>query len=158
MDLSGVFELGPLDFVFVVLLCFVVYKYFFRRNADNDLPPPPKRLPPMEKQDMTLDELKPYNGRDKERILLAAGGNIFDVSRGSAHYGVDGPYAVLAGRDASRALATMQLGKEGLRDHWDDLADLDNSERDSLNEWVENFKSAFDFFLFAHTSCNRLLQ
>ena len=50
-----------------------------------------------------------------------------------------GSYHLFAGRDASRALATMNLSEEALTNEWDDLADLAKDEKQILREWEEKF-------------------
>ena len=46
-----------------------------------------KVLPPMEKRDFKLEELKPYNGVENSRILIAVNGKVFDVTKGHNNYG-----------------------------------------------------------------------
>ena len=50
-----------------------------------------------------------------------------------------GSYHLFAGRDASRALATMNLSQDALKTEWDDLADLAKDEKQILREWEEKF-------------------
>ena len=50
-----------------------------------------------------------------------------------------GSYHLFAGRDASRALATMNLSQDALADEWDDLSDLSKDEKQILREWEEKF-------------------
>lgn len=120
--MSSLFEVGATDIVIIVLAAYVIYRLFFKRA--DPVPPPPKRIPPLKKQDMTLEELRKYDGVQDEHILLALLGNvmffvvvqelnlpdslqIYDVSRGRDFYGPEGPYGPLAGHDATRAFATF---------------------------------------------------
>lgn len=74
MDFSSVFEIGYTDVILLVLLIYVVYKLFF--NRADPLPPPPKRLPPLKKQDMTVHDLRVYNGVENEHICMAILGKV----------------------------------------------------------------------------------
>ena len=66
--------------------------------------------PPLEKHNLTFDELRKYNGRGEDgRICIAVLGKVFDCSKGRRFYGPDGPYSTFAGRDATRALATFEV-------------------------------------------------
>ena len=55
------------------------------------------------------------------------------------HSATGGPYQIFAGRDASRAFATLSLSKEELRDTWDELNDLKPGEQATLKEWEEKY-------------------
>jgi membrane-associated progesterone receptor component len=46
---------------------------------------------------------------DAGKIYIAIKGKVYDVTKGAQFYGVDGPYHVFAGRDASRALARLSF-------------------------------------------------
>ena len=52
---------------------------------------------------------------------------------------LDGSYESLAGRDASRALATMNLSAEALSDEWDDLSNLGADDWGVLKDWEGQF-------------------
>ncbi|WKX98874.1 hypothetical protein Q1695_014056 [Nippostrongylus brasiliensis] len=95
-------------------------------------------VPPLPKQDMTLEELRKYDGVQDEHILFALNGTIYDVTRGSSFYDPSGPYGALAGRDATRALSTMNV--KNLRDEWDDLEGLTADEKETAKEWEASFK------------------
>lgn len=52
--------------------------------------------PPLEKHDMTLDELKQYDGKGTDgRVCIAIMGKIFDCTRGRKFYGPVVPTARL---------------------------------------------------------------
>jgi predicted heme/steroid binding protein len=60
------------------------------------------------KRDFTLEELKEFTGVNEKPIYLCARGVVYDMSQGSSFYGPGGPYAVFAGHDASKCLATVR--------------------------------------------------
>mmetsp|Transcript_33513 Transcript_33513/g.103833 ORF Transcript_33513/g.103833 Transcript_33513/m.103833 type:complete len:188 (-) Transcript_33513:18-581(-) len=90
------------------------------------------------------DELAPYDGSDYDGpILLAADGKVFNVWRGRQFYSKGGPYAVMAGRDASRMLAKNRL--DGDADYApDDGKPLNLAEQASLALWVASFEGKYD--------------
>ena len=96
-------------------------------------------------REYTLEELLPFNGQDKQNILIAVDQRIFDVSSSPHHYGPGGSYHALAGRDASRPLATniIPKSKPGQLQEWDNLSDLTVEERKTLNEWVGFFDQKY---------------
>lgn len=125
--------------IFCVFLLFKILRKSFFESVEETRPrtPPP---PPMRKRDLTLDQLKTFDGKavgddGENRILIAVNRNVFDVSRGRHLYGPGNPYNLYAGRDASRGLATFSVKPEVIRDEFDDLSDLSPSEMDSLREW-----------------------
>src|SRR3989338_8980860 len=84
-----------------------------RREMAQAEPPAPS-IPP---QDMTVEQLKEYNGSDHSKpILIGVDNVIFDVTRGKHFYGPGKAYALFAGRDASRALAKSSFDEENLND------------------------------------------
>lgn len=96
-------------------------------------------------RDYTLEELLPFNGTEREQILLALDQRVYDVTCAKHHYGPEGSYAALAGRDASRSLATHRILKlkAGRVQTWDDLSDLKEEERKTLNEWTAFFDQKY---------------
>jgi membrane-associated progesterone receptor component len=73
--------------------------------------------------------------------MLAVKGVVFDVSAGRAFYGKGGGYEMLAGRDASRALAKMSMDVADVENARCD--DLDERQRLSLDSWVERLKAKY---------------
>jgi membrane-associated progesterone receptor component len=99
-------------------------------------------VPVAERRDYSLEELAGYDGTDPTRpILLAARGRIFDVTRGRGFYGPGGPYGVFAGKDCSRALATLSTEPA---DCVADLEGLSASELEKLDDWIETFAAKYD--------------
>jgi membrane-associated progesterone receptor component len=108
-----------------------------------------KPLPKMRHRDFTVAELREYDGvhnvNEANRILVAINGVVFDVSNvGRQYYGPGGPYAMFAGRDASRALAVWSLTDDAIRDTYDDLADLSDEQRKIVVEWESTFREKYD--------------
>lgn len=97
-------------------------------------------------RDFTPRELSNYNGFDLEKIYIAVKGNVYDVSKGRQFYGPSGPYSNFAGHDASRGLALNSFETEHVRG-WnepiDDLKDLTDIERESLDKWEGMFKGKY---------------
>ena len=96
---------------------------------------------PMAKGDLTVEELKRYDGSNAALpVLLAAKGIIYDVTKGRDFYGKGGPYNGFAGIDCSRALAKVSLDAKDLND---DVSDLYAAERDVLNDWCRKFDDKY---------------
>jgi membrane-associated progesterone receptor component len=105
-------------------------------------PAPSAPVPVAERRDYTAAELTAFDGRDPGRpILLAARGRIFDVTRSRGFYGPGGPYGVFAGRDCSRALATLSTKPE---DCVSDLEGLSDAELEKLDDWIDTFAAKYE--------------
>jgi len=82
---------SPINLILVLLIIFLLVKLFLLKrkptnNSSTSKAPP--QLPKMAKQDLTVEQLRTYNGPDSNgRILTAIYGDIFDVSRRSDLYG-----------------------------------------------------------------------
>lgn len=97
--------------------------------------------PPVQLGEITDEELKQYDGSDKSKpLLMAIKGQIYDVSQSRLFYGPGGPYALFAGKDASRALAKMSFEKNDLNG---DLTGLGAFELEALQDWEYKFVSKY---------------
>lgn len=102
---------------------------------------------PITNRTFTPSELSEYKGsqtpsagRVDSEILIGLNGSVYDVSYGGKEmYGTGGPYAMFAGRDASRCLAKMSFKEEDLNSR--DLSDLTSSELNILREWEDKFRN-----------------
>ncbi|XP_076893164.1 membrane steroid-binding protein 2-like [Bidens hawaiensis] len=96
---------------------------------------------PVQIGDITEEELRPYNGSDPNKpLLMAIKGKIYDVSRSRMFYGPGGPYALFAGRDASRALALMSFEPSDLTGN---IEGLSASELEVLEDWEAKFEEKY---------------
>lgn len=136
---------SPLN-VFLTAICIGLVYLIFKSASDkrDTTSEVKKELKPLPKGDMTLEDLKQYNGKNEEgRILLAVNREIYDVTKGARFYGPEGPYAPLAGRDATRALALFAV--DAVKDIWDDYSDLNVSQMNTVNEWLEQFAEKYEY-------------
>ncbi|CAL4942614.1 unnamed protein product [Urochloa decumbens] len=114
-------------------------------------PPPPPRPreepeaeplpPPVQMGEVSEEELRKYDGNDpKKPLLMAIKGQIYDVTQSRMFYGPGGPYALFAGKDASRALAKMSFEPQDLTG---DISGLGPFELDALQDWEYKFMSKY---------------
>ncbi|ELU07585.1 hypothetical protein CAPTEDRAFT_117808 [Capitella teleta] len=83
-------------------------------------------------QEYTIESLREYDGIKRDRILLAVSDVVYDVTAGKQFYGKGGPYAALAGRDATRGLCLFEVIAS---DEPIDASALTDCERESLEHW-----------------------
>jgi len=137
---------SPVNLALLGVCGFLLYKIMSGRRQNTAPIPREPELPPLKKQDMTLDEIRRFDGKAGDgRLLVAVNCKVFDVTRGKRFYGPGGPYGVFAGRDASRGLATFSLGEDAIRDTYDDLSDLSTMQMDSVREWEMQFMEKYDY-------------
>lgn len=105
------------------------------------LPEPQIPQEPVEIGEVTIEELRAYDGSDiKKPLLMAIKGNIYDVSKSRMFYGPGGPYALFAGRESSRALALMSFDHNDLNGN---LEGLSTPELEVLQDWEEKFMEKY---------------
>ncbi|OIV91462.1 hypothetical protein TanjilG_02080 [Lupinus angustifolius] len=144
--------LAPATFFTVLAALFAAYYVFsglfgsssdHHRHTDRDFEEeemPPLR-PPVQLGEITEEELKAYDGSDLEKpLLMAIKGQIYDVSQSRMFYGPGGPYALFAGKDASRALAKMSFDEKDLTG---DTSGLGAFELEALQDWEYKFMSKY---------------
>uniref|UniRef100_A0A2P2JSM6 Membrane steroid-binding protein 2-like n=1 Tax=Rhizophora mucronata TaxID=61149 RepID=A0A2P2JSM6_RHIMU len=141
--------LSPATFFTVLALVLVSYHVIsglFESPAQRQTP---RRLeeqmeplpPPVQLGEVTVEELGQYDGSDpKKPLLMAIKGQIYDVSQSRMFYGPGGPYALFAGKDATRALAKMSFEDKDLTG---DISGLGPFEMDTLQDWEYNFMSKY---------------
>ena len=79
---------SPLNIALLGLCGFLLYKIISGQKKHEPAAKKDPDLPKMKQQDMTLEQLREFDGKGPEgRILLAANGKIFDVTRGKRFYG-----------------------------------------------------------------------
>uniref|UniRef100_A0A6B2LHT5 Cytochrome b5 heme-binding domain-containing protein n=1 Tax=Arcella intermedia TaxID=1963864 RepID=A0A6B2LHT5_9EUKA len=82
----------------------------------------------------TEEELVLYDGlHGKDRYLLAILGEVFDVTKGLNHYGVDKSYHFFTGKDGTRAFVTGEFNKNGLIA---DVTGLSVQDMVGIEDWL----------------------
>ncbi|XP_061369531.1 membrane steroid-binding protein 1 [Gastrolobium bilobum] len=144
--------LAPATFFTVVALLLAVYyvvsglfgsppdhRQHQNRHLEEEQMPPLR--PPVQLGEITEEELKAYDGSDLEKpLLMAIKGQIYDVSQSRMFYGPGGPYALFAGKDASRALAKMSFEEKDLTG---DISGLGPFELEALQDWEYKFSEKY---------------
>ncbi|KAF8413131.1 hypothetical protein HHK36_001107 [Tetracentron sinense] len=140
--------LSPATFFTVLALAFAVYYVISGFFGSSDHPRSSRDFeqmeplpPPVQLGEITEEDLKVYDGSDpKNPLLMAIKGQIYDVSQSRMFYGPGGPYALFAGKDASRALAKMSFEDKDLTG---DTSGLGPFELDALQDWEYKFMSKY---------------
>ncbi|KAH6779528.1 membrane-associated progesterone binding protein 3 [Perilla frutescens var. hirtella] len=139
--------LSPAAFFTVLALMYVTYKVVCGMFVAADDYAAVKRSneialrEPAQMGDVTEEELRAYDGSDNNKpLLMAIKGQIYDVSRSRMFYGPGGPYALFAGRDASRALALMSFDTKDLTGN---IEGLSESELEVLQDWEYKFMEKY---------------
>mmetsp|Transcript_11409 Transcript_11409/g.12979 ORF Transcript_11409/g.12979 Transcript_11409/m.12979 type:complete len:490 (+) Transcript_11409:262-1731(+) len=87
-------------------------------------------------RDFTVEELREFDGRDGKPVYVCAKGVVYDVD--PDFYGPDGPYGIMAGRDATRALALVSLEQADIDNT--SIGDLSWGDLNTLEEWIAKFE------------------
>ncbi|KAJ7566481.1 hypothetical protein O6H91_02G105100 [Diphasiastrum complanatum] len=135
--------LPPATFFTVLALLVAIYYFLASLMTPSEPPFVPREPPPPPAQlgDVTEEELKAYDGTDPNKpLLMAIKGQIYDVSLSRGFYGPGGPYALFAGKDASRALAKMSFEEQDLNGNIEGLGAF---ELEALSDWEFKFMSKY---------------
>ncbi|KAK3405300.1 membrane steroid-binding protein 2 [Eucalyptus grandis] len=150
--------LSPAAFFTILALMVAVYKAVCGMfvDPDDDLhekavanavasaaasAPPAPPAEPVQLGDVTAEQLRAYDGSDPRKpLLMAIKGQIYDVSGSRMFYGPGGPYALFAGRDASRALALLSFDA---RDLTGNIEGLGEPELEVLQDWEYKFMEKY---------------
>ncbi|EFJ04266.1 hypothetical protein SELMODRAFT_228191 [Selaginella moellendorffii] len=90
---------------------------------------------------ITAGELKKFDGSDPTLpVCVAIRGKVYNVSSATNFYGPGGPYAVFAGKDASRGLAKMSTKPDEVSGPLDDLSE---KEMTTLLDWEKKFSDKY---------------
>ena len=137
------------DFLLIFGLCFTACCVYCK-NILKKHKPQGKETPRMsetsslfELREYSISELNCYNGSNGT-IYIALNGKIFDVTKDKKQFDSSGCYKMLAGRDASRAFATLSFDVNSLRSDYDDLSDLNDIQRGNLEEWEKIYTEKYN--------------
>ncbi|OAF68987.1 Membrane-associated progesterone receptor component 2 [Intoshia linei] len=136
---------SPFNIVLTIVSIVLIYKIYVAKKKSK-LEKKAKVIEgciKLKTRNYTLEQLRQYNGKKPgcSNILIAIRNNVYDVSKSRDTYSEDGRYAILAGGDASRALATFTLK---VSDTYDDLNNLTPDQIKHLNEWERQFKEKYE--------------
>ncbi|XP_044252595.1 neuferricin homolog [Tribolium madens] len=87
---------------------------------------------------ITAADLRLFNGKDSPNLYLSILGKVFDVSKGSAHYGPGAPYNFFTAKDTSRSFITGEFTQVD-----DRVADLGPADLRSLNQWLRFYHKEY---------------
>ncbi|RWS30203.1 membrane-associated progesterone receptor component 2-like protein, partial [Leptotrombidium deliense] len=143
-SLLNEFFSSKLNIVLTLICAYLIYRLFKKSSSDDSEDVEIIKIPePLQPHDMTLDELRKYDGKGEDgRICIGVNGKVYDCSKGRRFYGPDGPYASFAGHDATRALADFDV--TAIKDEWDECLDLTAAQKASVQEWEMQFSERYD--------------
>mmetsp|Transcript_9692 Transcript_9692/g.17053 ORF Transcript_9692/g.17053 Transcript_9692/m.17053 type:complete len:511 (-) Transcript_9692:25-1557(-) len=91
-------------------------------------------------REMTKLELATFDGTDGKPVYVCAKGVIYEVDPG--FYGPEGPYSMMAGKDASRAFALTSLDPADVENP--SIEDLGASALSTLEEWIAKLSAKYN--------------
>uniref|UniRef100_A0AC35TNG6 Cytochrome b5 heme-binding domain-containing protein n=1 Tax=Rhabditophanes sp. KR3021 TaxID=114890 RepID=A0AC35TNG6_9BILA len=137
--LSSYFEFGFWDIALSIGLLYFIYIKFIRKEPEEEVV---KMVQPLQKQDMTIEQLKKYNGVDDEHLCFAIFDKIYEVTKAAHFYGPpDGPYKNLAGRDATISLGTMDTNK--IVDGINDISTMTPEQIETAEDWASKLSMKY---------------
>lgn len=140
--INETFFSSPLNIILSLICVYLFYRIFRNHSQANSNEKMTFNLPPLKKHDMTLEELRTYDGLGPDgRVCVAINGKVYDCSK-STSYRPGGPYANFAGHDITRALAKFEVN--AVKDEWDNCSDLEPEEISSVNEWSAQFEEKYE--------------
>ncbi|OMH80292.1 Damage response protein 1 [Zancudomyces culisetae] len=120
---------------------------YTRETAKKNTKPKEEKV---EMKNYTKRELSKFTGESpRTPILIAVKRKVYDVSvnGGERSYGPGGPYSLFAGRDASRLFSNFAfdegMTEEELDTPIDPLDDLDESQKESLESYIDLFEAKY---------------
>lgn len=135
---------SPTNLILTLICLYLIYKIFFNHSETTPTGPVKQYPAPLPKHDMTLSELRQYDGTGEDgRICIAVNRKIFDVSKGDRFYGPGKSYAPLAGQDATRALGSFEINN--VKDEWDNYENIPKDNWTTITEWEQQFGERYEF-------------
>lgn len=86
----------------------------------------------------TLAEVAAYDGKTKPYAFVGVKGVVYNAAL--QWYGAEGPYNAFAGRDSSRQLGKMKVGREEENADWTRMTP---SHMDVLNDWEDKLRAKY---------------
>lgn len=123
-------------FSFIVGTSAIMFFCLFLRRRQHLVEVPPKSI--FVPRGYTLEELSEYDGVKRPMAFVGVRGVIYNCSLD--FYGAGAPYNAFAGRDSSRHLGKMLVGREESNADWTTLS---ASHLATLKEWEERFRGKY---------------
>ncbi|CEO96415.1 unnamed protein product (mitochondrion) [Plasmodiophora brassicae] len=127
-----------------IAFVYVAASYWSNLKKQYLVEMPPKEtytLPP-DGHEYTKEELAQYDGDCGKAILIALKGTVYDITShpsGRQFYGKSAGYGIFAGKDASRALATMTFDDISSSS----LEGLTEDQLRTLDEWKAKYDEKY---------------
>lgn len=127
----------------ILVIIFLLYLKFCKRTKKEDESSSESEEEVIKEREVTLNELKKYNGKDNEhkKCWVSVRGKVYDVTK-SGFYGVGGPYNIFAGHDCSICLAKNSFDPS-LLDKFD-LSALKFAENETIDGYIQQFELKYD--------------